>query len=100
MPKDPRNPTWLRDVGLRLRAFRHVAGPTVANLAPLAGVGASRWYAWENGERMPDPQALLLLKRDKGLSLDWLYSGEGHMPARLRDRLRTELEALTNRKPD
>ena len=71
-----RDPKELQAIGLRLKAVRTALGLSQKDLYDSLGVGASAWHNWESGKRTPDIFVMLNLKRQYGITLDWIFDGD------------------------
>lgn len=66
-------------IGARLRGAR--GQMTQAEFAGRLGVHRKTVERWESGERIPDGESLLGLKREFGVDPGWLLTGEGDRPS-------------------
>ncbi|MEH6382506.1 MAG: XRE family transcriptional regulator [Dietzia cercidiphylli] len=74
MGKELRVTEELRQVGTRLRAYRHSKGWTLDQLAERADMSASTLSRLESGKRQSSLELLLPLTRQLGISLDDLVA--------------------------
>ncbi len=68
-----------KDVGLRLRLLREALNLSQAKLAKKLKVSQGAISKWESGERDVPTSILIELKKEFGVNLNWLLSGEGEM---------------------
>ncbi len=66
-------------IGDRLRGVRGQL--TQAEFSARLGVHRKTVERWESGERIPDGESLLSLKREFGIDPGWLLTGEGDRPS-------------------
>ncbi|HEV8578741.1 MAG TPA: helix-turn-helix transcriptional regulator [Thermoanaerobaculia bacterium] len=66
----------LEEVGRRIVRLREKRGWTRADLARRLGVPRGRLAHWERGENTPPLEVLAALRRELGVSLDELVTGE------------------------
>lgn len=63
-------------IGKRLEITRIALGfPTRREFYAPIGLGESATSMWESGQRLPHVQHAMLLCREYGLTLDWIYRG-------------------------
>ena len=63
-------------IGRRIARLRERRGWTPTELAKRLGVRRARLASWERGNHTPPLAALLALRRELGVSLDELFTGE------------------------
>lgn len=63
----------------RLRSVRDVYGFSAKDFAERAGIDPKRYYNWENGKDRISIDGASQLKREYGLSLDFIYDGNVDM---------------------
>ena len=70
--------TDAREVGRRLRETAWELGyRTQQQLADYLGVTRGQVYTWYRGLALPPVKHMKRLCREHGLTLDWIYSGDG-----------------------
>lgn len=88
----------LEVLGCQIGRFRRMRGMTQAELGRRVGVSRERVGNWERGVNAPPPEALVALKRELGVPVDELLTGEeGARPALdagTRERMAFHLRAL------
>jgi phage repressor protein C with HTH and peptisase S24 domain len=62
-------------IGKRLEEVRGSSTQDV--MAGELGIGVNTWGRYEREERLPDAEFLLLLRKKRGISPDWVLTGEG-----------------------
>lgn len=67
------------DTGERIKQARRRLDLTQDAFGKLAGVSKAAVSQWENGRTKPERDALLSLKRKRGISPEWVTSGKGEM---------------------
>jgi hypothetical protein len=66
------------EVGHRLRVTAHELGYRSAQaLADWLGANRPQVQAWYNAVAMPPVKYMRKLARDRGITLDWIYRGDG-----------------------
>src|SRR5689334_19482893 len=95
----PLHPESQEAVGRRLEAFRKAIGARQEELTKLlGGERNSLWANYEAGERRISLDRALILCREFGLTLEWIYRGHKHyLPDELREKIRVQ-ELLAERK--
>ena len=82
----------------RITEAREAAGLSRAELSQRLGVTPDTVDAWEDGERVPRANRLMVLGGVLGVTPAWLLTGEGTDPGMElgpgRDAVRTELETI------
>lgn len=68
-----------KEIGERVRGCRGEASQTV--FAEKLGVHRKTVERWESGDRIPDGESLLALKREFDIDPGWLLTGSGAAPA-------------------
>ena len=68
-----------KNVGQRLKLLRETLNLSQAKLAKKLKVSQSAISKWESGERDIPTAILVRLKKEFGVNLNWLLSGEGKM---------------------
>ena len=63
-------------VGGRLRLARRALGKSAVEIADGINVSIARYSNWERGENGADPEVLARVKKEFGISLDWLYADD------------------------
>jgi transcriptional regulator with XRE-family HTH domain len=77
MPKSvPAFSEIMRGYGPRLVAARKALGLKANELARLLNVTPQRLSHWENERHPPPIEAMLALKHLRGVTTDWIYSGD------------------------
>ena len=88
----------LEVLGFQIGRFRRMRGMTQAELGRRVGVSRERVGNWERGVNAPPPEALVALKRELGVPVDELLTGEGGeglaLDAATRERMAFHLRAL------
>src|SRR5262245_28432239 len=74
--KDASEREQLAELGRRLVRLREAKGWTRGELARRLGVTRERLGTWERGTRTPPLNALIGLRRELGVSIDELMTGE------------------------
>lgn len=64
-------------VGVRLRALQQALDASNEDMAAWAGCTGSAWWNYANGWRRIPTESAAALKRRWGLTLDWIYLGDG-----------------------
>jgi transcriptional regulator with XRE-family HTH domain len=64
---------------LRFKQFMSRVQPDIHGLADEVRSMASRINKIENGEILPDMQTMFIMNKLYGLSINWLFTGEGEM---------------------
>jgi transcriptional regulator with XRE-family HTH domain len=83
-----RDPKELQVIGRRLKSARIALGLSQKDLYDSLGVGASAWHNWESGKRTPDIFVMLNLKRQYGITLDWIFDGDPrNLPEGIREKV-------------
>lgn len=67
------------DTGERIKQARKELGLTQQEFGKLAGVSKAAVSQWENGSTKPERDALMGLRRQRGISPEWIISGKGEM---------------------
>jgi transcriptional regulator with XRE-family HTH domain len=67
------------DTGERIKQARKRLDLTQEAFGKLAGVSKAAVSYWESGQTKPERDALLSLKRKRGISPEWVTSGKGEM---------------------
>lgn len=67
------------DTGERIKQARQRLELTQEAFGKLAGVSKAAVSQWESGRTKPQRDALLSLKRKRGISPEWVTSGSGEM---------------------
>lgn len=67
------------DTGERIKQARKRLELTQEAFGKLAGVSKAAVSQWESGRTKPERDALLSLKRKRGISPEWITSGKGEM---------------------
>lgn len=67
------------DTGDRIKQVRKRLDLTQEAFGKLAGVSKAAVSQWESGRTKPERDALLSLKRKRGISPEWVTSGKGEM---------------------
>lgn len=67
------------DAGERIKQVRKRLDLTQEAFGKLAGVSKAAVSQWESGRTKPERDALLSLKRKRGISPEWITSGKGEM---------------------
>jgi DNA-binding XRE family transcriptional regulator len=70
------NKTIKTECGKRLAAARIALGMTQETMAEALLVERKAYAHWETGRIMPQPLAMIRLKQQFGISLDWIYAGD------------------------
>lgn len=88
-----------KDIGAKLLRVRKGLRFTQAEMAPHFDIGRANYSRIEKGEIFPNEVMLYTLRREFGISLDWLIAGEGPMkvpdfPAKDPTQCGRELEEL------
>lgn len=65
----------------RIKLARTTLGLTQEEFGKLAGVSKQAVSQWERGLTLPERDALLSLRRRKGISPEWITNGTGEMIA-------------------
>lgn len=68
-----------QDIADRLRKVRDIYGLNAAEFAKRAGINPTRYYPWEDGDNRISIDGAIALKREYGLSLDFIYDGNMDM---------------------
>lgn len=79
MPSVKRDPEYLQQVAGRLIRVRQSLGLSLAGLCRALGVTPQRWQHWENANALPDVTVMLRLRTVFGITLDFVYAGDGSM---------------------
>ncbi len=80
-------------IGERLRATRTAMSVSQQDFADRAGLGQSAYNQVETGKKRPSVDTALALCETYGLTLDWIYRGDGSgLPYRLWDALRGHVD--------
>lgn len=75
----------------RLIQLREALDITAAVLCRQTGLTTNRWSQYETGERPITLEAAKLLRKQYGVTLDWVFMGdESGMPQRLISRFRED----------
>lgn len=69
--------TPLQGISRRLRELRETLGYTQATMAQIAGLNRTTWNNYENGVRRISLDEALKVCSATGVTLDWIYRGEG-----------------------
>ncbi|MFW5642040.1 MAG: helix-turn-helix domain-containing protein, partial [Roseicyclus sp.] len=86
----PRSDTFKHGSGVRLTAVRHALGLTQEALAAQLGCSRPALANWENGDRLPDINAMVRLRLHYGIPLDYIFIGALHgIPADLLPELQS-----------
>jgi len=95
----PLHPESQEAVGRRLEAFRKAIGARQEDLTQLlGGEGNSLWANYEAGARRITLDNALILCREFGLTLEWIYRGHKHyLPDEMREKIRVQ-ELLSERR--
>lgn len=84
------------DIGERIKQIRAELGLSQAELGEMAGgVSKSAVSQWERGLTSPERDALMALRRKRGISPDWIIHGKGEMFEPVRHPTDDEAELLT-----
>lgn len=67
---------WYKLVGKRLALVRRDLQRNKQQMADSLKVKHDRWSKWENGSNLIPPNYALELRRDYGVSMEWLYSDD------------------------
>jgi len=71
------------ELGARLKKVRNSQGIKQPELAKIAGVSQSAYFAWESGKARVNAQKLAAIARRMNVSMDWLCFGETEGPSPL-----------------
>jgi transcriptional regulator with XRE-family HTH domain len=66
----------LLDLAKRLEIIRAELDLTLTGMAAYIGVPMTRYQNWERALHWPDPEAMITLSKNTGISLDYIYRGE------------------------
>lgn len=65
-------------------------------LAKELGIIPSRWNQWERGIHEPDVAAMVALKLEFDISLDWIFAGDlSLLPHHLAETIRAQADVST-----
>jgi transcriptional regulator with XRE-family HTH domain len=73
-----------QEVSQRLLALREAYGYSQSRMASMIGVSAAAWNNWESRRKRIAIDAAMALCEKTGVTLDWIYRGEGKMPKKRR----------------
>ncbi|WP_213950990.1 helix-turn-helix domain-containing protein [Tepidanaerobacter syntrophicus] len=66
----------LKTVGERIKYARKLKGLTQNDIYKLTGISSGNLSDIENNKVLPSANALISLKRELGVSIDWILTGE------------------------
>lgn len=66
----------LKTVGERIRYARKLKGLTQTDIYKLTGISSGNLSDIENNKSLPSSAALISLKRELGVSIDWILTGD------------------------
>src|SRR5580704_13076891 len=78
------NPLSVEAIAHRLRATRETTGLTQSQFADRAGIARDIYNEWESAKDRPGLDEAMRLRAVYGVTLDWIYLGDGsRLPKRL-----------------
>lgn len=70
----------LKSVGDRIKYARKLKGFTQTDIYNLTGISSGNLSDIENNKTLPSANALISLKRELGVSIDWILTGKTEVP--------------------
>jgi transcriptional regulator with XRE-family HTH domain len=74
----------MREISQRLLELREAYGLSQSRMAAMIGVTAAAWCNWEGRKKRIAIDAAIALCEKTGVTLDWIYRGEGKVPKKRR----------------